>query len=357
MSETYCYNADPNEGNYTVLNNTCIRDRRLSLKAKGLHTYFMSLPPNWKLYKSELVKHSRDGINSVNSAIKELVEFGYVEITEQQRTEEGKFSGKAYGFYAKPIVADVAGRRGFPVTAKPITDKPLAENQQLLTTNIVTTKEIKTELTNSLEAMNNASDGEVSESVFFRKIKELFTGNYPFDKNFEQALNSKLAQCEVVESEIESYLEYVFERTRQSNPRKSFAGLFRVLALSGSILNDFQQQVTHHSSQSDGVVQKRQRILLTVQCPVCSTEFVEYDHYCPTCYLSVTAIREHDDREIRLKTVLHNMSSEERQAFDAAREERLRGLNRSFFVGKEYEEFLRDYGIISTDVKENNYDN
>ena len=123
-----------------------------------------------------------------------------------------------------------------------------------------------------------------------------------------------------------------------------------VLALSGSILNDFQQQVTHHVSQSDGVTQEKRPILLTVLCPVCGTEFMEYDHYCPTCDLSVTAIREHDDREIRLKTVLHNMSSEERQAFDAAREERLRGLNRSFFVGKEYEEFLRDYGIISTDV-------
>ena len=355
MSETYCYNADPNEGNYTVLNNTCIRDRRLSLKAKGLHTYFMSLPPNWKLYKSELVKHSRDGINSVNSAIKELVEFGYVEITEQQRTEEGKFSGKAYGFYAKPFVADVSSRRGFPVTAKPLTDKPLAENQPLLTTDIVTTKEIKTELTD-YEPCSEIKQS-VSETVFSCKIKELFGGDYPFDRNFEKGLCDKLVQCEVAESEYGTYLEYVFERTRQSNPRKSFAGLFRVLALSGSILNDFQQQVTYHSSQSDGVVQKRQRILLTVQCPVCGTEFVEYDYYCPTCYLSVTAIREHDDREIRLRTVLHNMSSEERQAFDAAREERLRGLNRSFFVGKEYEEFLRDYGIISTDVKENNYDN
>lgn len=323
MSETYCYNADPNEGNYTVLNNTCIRDRRLSLKAKGLHTYFMSLPPNWKLYKSELVKHSRDGINSVNSAIKELVEFGYVEITEQQRTEEGKFSGKAYGFYAKPFVADVSSRRGFPVTAKPLTDKPLAENQPLLTTNILNTNLKKTELTNSLEEMNNASDGEVSESVFSRKIKELFKGDYPFDRNFERNLKSKLVQCEVAESEYGTYIEYVFERTRQSNPRKSFAGLFRVLALSGSILSDFRQQVTYNEPESDDVIQEREPIILTVVCPVCGTEFVEYDYYCPTCYLSVTAIREHDDREIRLKTVLHKMSSEERQAFDAAREERL----------------------------------
>ena len=74
MSETFCFNADPTEGNFTILNNTCIRDERLSLKAKGLHTYLMSLPSGWKLYKSELVHHSTDGIDSVNSALKELID-------------------------------------------------------------------------------------------------------------------------------------------------------------------------------------------------------------------------------------------------------------------------------------------
>ena len=146
MSETFCYNADPSEGNYTILNNTCIRDKRLSLKAKGLHTYFMSLPPNWNLYKSELVKHSRDGIDSVNSAIKELVELGYVEITEQKRSADGRFAGKAYGFHAKPINTDEDTRHGFPVTVKPLTDKPFTENPQLLTTNKLNTNKQKTKL-------------------------------------------------------------------------------------------------------------------------------------------------------------------------------------------------------------------
>ena len=31
-------------------------------------------------------------------------------------------------------------------------------------------------------------------------------------------------------------------------------------------------------------------------------------------------------------------------------EERLKKLNRSFFAGKEYEEFLRDYGITTSDL-------
>ena len=187
MSETFCYNADPSEGNYTILNNTCIRDKRLSLKAKGLHTYFMSLPPNWNLYKSELVKHSRDGIDSVNSAIKELVELGYVEITEQKRSVDGRFAGKAYGFHAKPINTDEDNRHGFPVTVKPLTDKPFTENPQLLTTNTLNTDKPKTKLTNYEDSLKETVE-EVSESVFVIVIKELFDGEYPFDKDFESAV-------------------------------------------------------------------------------------------------------------------------------------------------------------------------
>ncbi|MBR2506159.1 MAG: hypothetical protein IKB70_04440 [Bacilli bacterium] len=350
MSETY-FIKQHRKDNFTILDNTCIRDCNLSWKAKGVHTYLMSLPDDWKIHITEIVNHSCDGKAALYSAIQMLEQYGYIKKIRNRR-KDGCFENTVYQVFEVPEKSEkdieVHPHSDFPDMENRNVENPVLDNQTLLTTNIVTTKEIKTELTD-YEPCSEIKQS-VSETVFSCKIKELFGGDYPFDRNFEKGLCDKLIQCEVAESEIESYLEYVFERTRQSNPRKSFAGLFRVLALSGSILNDFQQQVTHHSSQSDGVVQKRQRILLTVQCPVCGTEFVEYDYYCPTCYLSVTAIREHDDREIRLKTVLHKMSSEERQAFDAAREERLRGLNRSFFVGKEYEEFLRDYGIISTDL-------
>ena len=350
MSETY-FIKQHRKDNFTILDNTCIRDCNLSWKAKGVHTYLMSLPDDWKIHITEIVNHSCDGKAALYSAIQMLEQYGYIKKIRNRR-KDGCFENTVYQVFEVPEKSEkdieVHPHSDFPDMENRNVENPVLDNQTLLTTNIVTTKEIKTELTD-YEPCSEIKQS-VSETVFSCKIKELFGGDYPFDRNFEKGLCDKLIQCEVAESEIESYLEYVFERTRQSNPRKSFAGLFRVLALSGSILNDFQQQVTHHSSQPDGVVQKRQRILLTVQCPVCGTEFVEYDYYCPTCYLSVTAIREHDDREIRLKTVLHKMSSEERQAFDAAREERLRGLNRSFFVGKEYEEFLRDYGIISTDL-------
>lgn len=347
MSETFCYNADPSEGNYTILNNTCIRDKRLSLKAKGLHTYFMSLPPNWNLYKSELVKHSRDGIDSVNSAIKELVELGYVEITEQKRSADGRFAGKAYGFHAKPINTDEDTRHGFPVTVKPLTDKPFTENPQLLTTNILNTNIQKTKLTNYEASSKENVDRGVSESVFVKVIKDLFSGEYPFDKDFESGVRTRLSEKEVDELNLESYLKYVFERTKVGNVQKSFEGLYRVLALSSSVVRDFKNSsLCKKSTESENLVIKESSIK-RIKCLICGSEFEEFNYYCPKCTLSVDAIKGNDEKEIFVKKRLYEMTDEEKQNFNLARMQKLQSLGRQFFIGNENEVFLKEYGILA----------
>ena len=346
MSETFCYNADPSEGNYTILNNTCIRDKRLSLKAKGLHTYFMSLPPNWNLYKSELVKHSRDGIDSVNSAIKELVELGYVEITEQKRSADGRFAGKAYGFHAKPINTDEDTRHGFPVTVKPLTDKPFTENPQLLTTNTLNTDKPKTKLTNYEDSLKETVE-EVSESVFVIVIKELFCGEYPFDKDFESGVRARLSEKEIDESNLESYLKYVFERTKLGNVQKSFEGLFRVLALSNSVIRDFKNSNFCKKEFNEKSPETNKQSSPQVKCPICNTEFDEFIYYCPKCNLTVKAIKENDTTEILVKKKLYEMTDSEREDFELARMQKLQSLGRQFFIGNEQEEFLKEYGILA----------
>ncbi len=265
MSETYCYNADPAEGNFTILNNTCIRDPRLTARAKGMHTYFMSLPSNWKLFKTELVKHFKDGIDSINSAIKELVEFGYVEITEQTRTKSGKFSSKAYGFHAKPIKKNAEdNRNGFAVTVKPSTVEPLTVKPALLTTKKLNTYIQKTDPTNTGFSEKNTNYAQtVSESVFVTTIRKLFCGEYPFDAGFEATVLTFLEKSAIGNTLIEPYLNYVFDRTKKGKVQKSFEGLYHKLALSRSIVRDFKlsQQIT--SKREDATVQKLQ------SCPVC----------------------------------------------------------------------------------------
>lgn len=345
MSETFCFNADPTEGNFTILNNTCIRDERLSLKAKGLHTYLMSLPSGWKLYKSELVHHSTDGIDSVNSALKELIKFGYVELTEQQRTNAGKFSGNAYGFHAKPIkVASEDSGNGFPVTAKPSTVKPYTENPLLLTTNKLNTNIQNTKLTNP----ETETKESVSESVFVNILKGLFSGEYPFDKNFESTVQKQLKNAGIEEANLEAYLKYVFERTKLGNVQKSFEGLFRKLALASSIIRDFKNSCFIKKAEKD---QPLSQNIKYIDCPICSTRFKEFDFNCPTCGVSVKEIKDQNQIDFIVKKKLYEMSESEKDAYEAAWDKMTKQVKertgRPFLLENEKIQFWKEYGIIN----------
>lgn len=66
------------KNNFVILDKTVLYDDKLSLKAKGLHSYLMSLPDEWDIYARELVHRSLDGKLSIATAMKELEDAGYV---------------------------------------------------------------------------------------------------------------------------------------------------------------------------------------------------------------------------------------------------------------------------------------
>ena len=65
--------------NFTVMSNHHFKNKKLSLKAKGLLSLMLSLPDDWNYNMKGLASLSRDGIDSVRSAIKELEHHGSVE--------------------------------------------------------------------------------------------------------------------------------------------------------------------------------------------------------------------------------------------------------------------------------------
>ena len=58
--------------NFTVMSNHHFKNKNLTLKAKGLLSLMLSLPDDWNYNMQGLTTLSRDGIDSVRSAIKEL---------------------------------------------------------------------------------------------------------------------------------------------------------------------------------------------------------------------------------------------------------------------------------------------
>lgn len=80
------------ENPYIMVNKYYIYDNRLSLKAKGLMSYFLSRPDDWEFYQSEISQHCTDKKDSLSSAINELANAGYIERTFR-RGEKGKLKG------------------------------------------------------------------------------------------------------------------------------------------------------------------------------------------------------------------------------------------------------------------------
>ena len=89
-------------GNFTILDNTGLRDPNISWKAKGLLAYLLHLPDDWQVYLSDLQNRSTDGRDSTNSAIKELEKNGYIEKTKNRDEKSGRFTGYNYIIYEMP---------------------------------------------------------------------------------------------------------------------------------------------------------------------------------------------------------------------------------------------------------------
>ena len=75
--------------NYTVMSNVHLRDKRLSLKAKGLLSLILSLPEKWDYSVNGLVSIAREGRAGIMSSLKELEEAGYL-TRHQLRGENGQ---------------------------------------------------------------------------------------------------------------------------------------------------------------------------------------------------------------------------------------------------------------------------
>ena len=106
--------------NYTVMSNTHFKEKGMSLKAKGLLSLMLSLPDTWNYSISGLAALSKDGKDSVMSALAELEGFRYLKRT-RLTNEKGQFSGVQYDIFEQP-------QEEMPIAEKPNQDKENMEN-------------------------------------------------------------------------------------------------------------------------------------------------------------------------------------------------------------------------------------
>ena len=105
MATTTVFRVEKNK-NYTTISNHHLQDRNLSLKAKGLLTLILSLPPDWDMTLKGLVSLSGDGVDSVRSGIQELEKAGYLR-RSRSRNNLGQLLCTEYTIYEQAVPENV----------------------------------------------------------------------------------------------------------------------------------------------------------------------------------------------------------------------------------------------------------
>lgn len=162
---------------YTIMSNYHLKEKNMSLKAKGLLSVMLSLPEDWDYSIAGLVAISLENETSIKSSLSELKQFGYLEVIKlmPNESETGRID-YIYNIYEKP---KQEGKK------QEVENLPLeileVENQGQLNTNnkynninIINTKKQNIDYIN-----NNSSSIEKGDTI------------YDFlEQNFGRTLNS-----------------------------------------------------------------------------------------------------------------------------------------------------------------------
>jgi len=138
--------------NYTVMSNYHLKDRYLSLKAKGLLSVVLSLPEDWEYSIQGLASISRENETSIKSALKELKENGYLVITKRMpnETKSGRIEYE-WDFYE---CSHAISRPMLTQTGK----KQEIENQPLEILTLENQPQLNTKESNTKESNTNGMD-------------------------------------------------------------------------------------------------------------------------------------------------------------------------------------------------------
>ena len=118
------FRVEKNRG-YTVMSNHHLRNKALSLKAKGLLSQMLSLPEDWDYTLKGLSLINRESIDAIRTAVWELEKAGYIK-REQGRGAKGKMSDMVYTIYEQPELDKPVLEN--PVLENPTSDNPTSEN-------------------------------------------------------------------------------------------------------------------------------------------------------------------------------------------------------------------------------------
>ena len=154
------FRVERNTG-YTVMSNHHLRNKELTLKAKGLLSQMLSLPEDWDYTLAGLSHINREKIDAIREAVKELEKAGYI-VRSRERDEKGRLRGADYVIYEQPHPKEPEAATSSeqpptsdlptldnPTLEKPTQEKPTLENPTQLNKDISSKEQSITDLSST----------------------------------------------------------------------------------------------------------------------------------------------------------------------------------------------------------------
>ena len=142
------FRVERNTG-YTVMSNHHLRNKELTLKAKGLLSQMLSLPEDWDYTLAGLSYINRESIDAIRTAVWELEKAGYI-TRRQGRDEKGKMTAIEYTIYEQPQSpgSHSPGLEN-PTPGNPTSENPTQLNKDISKTNLPNKEKSNTDLSST----------------------------------------------------------------------------------------------------------------------------------------------------------------------------------------------------------------
>ena len=182
---------------YTVMSNHHLRNKELSLKAKGLLSQMLSLPEDWDYTLAGLSYINRESIDAIRTAVWELEKAGYI-TRRQGRDEKGKMTAIEYTIYEQPQPPALEN----PTADKPILENPIPDNPTLENPTQLNKELLKTNLPKK-EKLN--TDISSTHSIPFRSLNPspLEDAAQPPERKRKEATDAYRVYEEIIKDNIE----------------------------------------------------------------------------------------------------------------------------------------------------------
>lgn len=191
--------------NYTVMSNHHLRNMELSLKAKGLISLMLSLPPEWDYSVAGLVSICKESHTSVRSALKELEQQRYL-VRKRKNSEKGYFVYE-YTLYEIPLP-----HTGNQYTVNEHTDSRHTEEHTQLNKEELNTKKLSKEELNKDNNLYIEDYLPILENIKDNELRNLYIDYVEMRRNIEAPISKRGLSMLINRAERLSNMDYELQK-------------------------------------------------------------------------------------------------------------------------------------------------